>query len=136
MATAKQIYATGRRKCASARVYLTAVASGEEGGAIVVNGKEFRDFFPQPGKQRAVLKPLHVADRLNRYNLKIRVSGGGYSGQAGAVSLGIARVLEIIEPELRPDLKKAGLLTRDSRIVERKKPGRHKARKRPQYSKR
>ena len=132
----KDNYATGRRKTATARVYLSSPDSPEQAGMIVVNNKPFEQFFPQAAKQRAVLRPLVVTDRLDRYFLKINVKGGGYSGQAGAVAHGIARVLEGIEPELRPDLKKAGLLTRDPRIVERKKPGRHKARKRPQFSKR
>ena len=138
MATAKAIYATGRRKSASARVYLTpAEATPEsEGVAIQINKRAFEDYFPHATKQQIVKQPLDVTERLGKYAFKVRVTGGGYSGQAGAVLHGIARALEKAEPELRPVLKKAGLLTRDPRVVERKKPGRHKARKKPQFSKR
>ena len=130
------IYATGRRKNASARVYLHKPKSDEEGGQIVVNKREFENYFPRAIRQQVVLQPLVLCERRGNYNFTIRVSGGGESGQAGAVLHGIARALEKVEPELRPQLKEAGFLTRDPRAVERKKPGRHKARKKPQFSKR
>lgn len=136
MALHKAIYATGRRKTSSARVFLTPVAEGEEGGKITVNYLPFENFFPQKTKQREILQVLDAADRKEQYNFTITVSGGGFTGQAGAVVQGMARALERVEPELRPALKAQGLLTRDPRAVERKKPGRHKARKKPQFSKR
>ncbi|OVE80012.1 30S ribosomal protein S9 [bacterium J17] len=143
----KALYATGRRKSASARVYafpLEAKGSDDDSEAqiqpedldISVNNRKFTDYFPFRTTQAHVIEPLEVAERLGNYRFVVRVVGGGVSGQAGAVSHGIARVLEKAEPELRAPLKKSGLLTRDSRVVERKKPGRHKARKRPQFSKR
>lgn len=126
----------GRRKNASARVYLSRLEEENEDGDIVVNGRKFDDYFARETMRQVVLQPLVISDRLGRYQFKVNVRGGGKSGQAGAVLLGIARALEKIEPDLRGALKKAGFLTRDPRIVERKKPGRHKARKRPQFSKR
>ena len=131
----KAIYATGRRKDASARVYLTP-AEGDEPGMIVINQKVMEEYFPQVTKQMIVRQPLEAVERLGNYNFKILVAGGGFSGQAQACVHGIARALEKVEPELRPTLKKGGFLTRDPRVVERKKPGRHKARKKPQFSKR
>lgn len=130
----KPIYATGRRKTSSARVYLSAAAEGE--GVITVNERLYTDYFPRPSTQLVLRQPLELTERLGRYDLNVKVSGGGLSGQAGAVLHGISRALEKAEPELRPILKKGGFLTRDDRAVERKKPGRHKARKRPQFSKR
>ncbi|HQH26921.1 MAG TPA: 30S ribosomal protein S9 [Oligoflexia bacterium] len=132
---AKAIYATGRRKDASARVYLMPV-EGEEEGTIIINRRALDDYFPQKTKQMIIRQPLETADRLGRYSFKVLVSGGGFSGQAQAVVHGISRALEKAEPELRPVLKKGGFLTRDPRVVERKKAGRHKARKKPQFSKR
>jgi small subunit ribosomal protein S9 len=132
---AKAMYATGRRKEASARVYITPVEGGGE-GSIVINKKAMEEYFPQETKQMVVRQPLEAVDRLGRYDFKVVVSGGGFSGQAQAVVHGISRALEKVEPDLRPILKKAGFLTRDPRVVERKKPGRHKARKKPQFSKR
>ena len=126
-------YATGRRKNSTARVYLK---PAEEEGKIVVNKRAFEDYFPQAVTQMVVRQPLEVAERLGKYDITVRVNGGGFSGQAGAVVHGLARALEKVEPELRAPLKAAGLLTRDPRAVERKKPGRHKARKKPQFSKR
>ncbi len=127
-------YATGRRKESSARVYLKPAA--EEGGSAVVNGKVLEEYFPLATTQMVINQPFSVTEKEGQFDLKISVSGGGKSGQAGAVRHGIARALEKQDPELRAELKKAGLLTRDSRAVERKKPGRHKARKKPQFSKR
>ena len=134
MTAIKQTYATGRRKASSARVYL-APADGEP-GKVVVNERAFEQYFPNKTKQMIILQPIAITERSDKYNIKVTVSGGGVNGQAGAVRHGIARALEREEPELRPILKKAGLLTRDPRVVERKKPGRHKARKKPQFSKR
>lgn len=145
MAAAKQIYATGRRKTSTARVFLSQLDSEVENNddvvagdaSIVVNGKAFSAYFPNETTRQLVLQPLVVSERLDqKYKLKVTVKGGGKSGQAGAVRHGIARVLEKVEEELRPSLKKQGLLTRDPRAVERKKAGRHKARKGTQFSKR
>lgn len=136
MAT-KAVYATGRRKTASARVYMSPVSSGEASGAqITVNSRDLTSYFPHKLTQMIVLQPLEITERTSQYSFNIKVSGGGVSGQAGAVLHGIARALQLHEPELRGVLKQAGFLTRDPRAVERKKPGRHKARKRPQFSKR
>ncbi len=136
MAT-KAVYATGRRKTASARVYMSPVASGEADGVkITVNSRDLTSYFPHKMTQMIVLQPLEITERINQYSFNVKVSGGGVSGQAGAVLHGIARALQLQEPELRGVLKQAGFLTRDPRAVERKKPGRHKARKRPQFSKR
>ncbi len=130
---AKPICATGRRKTSQARVFAHPASSGE--GSIVVNNAVLQNYFH--GTQiNEVLKPLQVTEREGKYDIKATVRGGGSSGQAGALRLGIARMLEKTEPELRPALKSEGLLTRDAREVERKKPGRHKARKSTQFSKR
>ncbi|MFN8391126.1 MAG: 30S ribosomal protein S9 [Bdellovibrionota bacterium] len=138
MATAKAIYATGRRKTASARVFLfpTKGETDEEKGKITVNGKALTEYFPQELTQMILRQPLEVTERLGRYDFEITVRGGGKMGQAGAVLHGIARALRTTEEELREPLRRGGFLTRDPRAVERKKPGRHKARKRPQFSKR
>lgn len=148
MAT-KAASAIGRRKTSSARVYLfpkgSLTADGKlnkegvnesETGKIVVNGRTFENYFPHDVRQMVINQPLEVTERLGHYDFRILVQGGGVAGQAGAVRHGIARVLQQVEPELRGALKKEGFLTRDPRAVERKKPGRHKARKRPQFSKR
>jgi small subunit ribosomal protein S9 len=123
--------AVGRRKEAIARVRLTA---GE--GRITVNEREMRDYFPNKILQQAVRSPLKTVDALGRYDVAIKVIGGGPSGQAGAAVHGIARALIVSEPEKRGELKAAGFLTRDARVKERKKPGLKKARKAPQYTKR
>jgi len=123
---------TGRRKRATARVKLT---EGE--GKIMVNEKELTEFFG--GRKDLIYKvnsSLRVTNTTGKFNIKAKVEGGGITGQAGAISLGIARALVALEPELRPLLKKESLLTRDPREVERKKYGRPKARKRFQFSKR
>jgi small subunit ribosomal protein S9 len=125
-------YGTGRRKTASARVFLQ---PGK--GAITVNGKTLEDYFG--GRQTShmiVRQPLEAADSLTRFDINVTVSGGGPSGQAGAIRHGIARALVEYEETLRPPLRAAGLLTRDAREVERKKVGFHKARRGTQYSKR
>ena len=124
-------YATGRRKRSIARVWL------KKGSGIVhVNGKKMSDYFKNPNLQSAVYRPLIVTKRENEFDARCFVKGGGLSGQAGAISLGISRVLIQFEPDLKITLKKEKLTTRDSRAVERKKYGRRKARRSFQFSKR
>ncbi|MDQ1696400.1 MAG: small subunit ribosomal protein [Frankiaceae bacterium] len=123
--------ATGRRKEAIARVRLVPGT-----GQWTINGRTLEDYFPNKVHQQAVNEPLKTLDVFDRYDVLVRVSGGGVSGQAGAVRLGIARALTQTDDDARPPLKKAGFLTRDSRAKERKKYGLKKARKAPQYSKR
>ncbi len=123
---------TGKRKTAIARITMV---PGE--GKILVNQKRtLEEYFPRETHRRAVLAPLVLTERTEKYDLKITVQGGGETGQAEAIRHGIARALEREEEDLRPVLKKAGLLTRDPRIVESKKYGHHKARRSPQFSKR
>jgi small subunit ribosomal protein S9 len=124
-------YGTGRRKSAVARVFLNA---GK--GDIVVNGKPVDEFFSRETGRMIVRQPLALTDSLNRFDIHVNVNGGGESGQAGAVRHGIARALIDYDETLKPVLKKAGLVTRDAREVERKKVGLHKARRRKQFSKR
>ncbi len=124
-------YATGKRKNAIARVWLKPGA-----GRIVVNKKDFDKYFGRPVLQMLLRQPLIAADRDSQYDVMATVSGGGLSGQAGAVRHGISKALTHFEPELRSILKKQGFLTRDSRVVERKKYGKAKARKSFQFSKR
>lgn len=123
--------AIGRRKESIARVFMT---KGE--GKIIINGKDYKTYFPQGHLQSQVELPLKVVEATDTFDLKITVKGGGVKGQAEAVKLGIARSLCNINEELRPALKKEGLLMRDARAVERKKPGKKKARKSFQFSKR
>ena len=125
------IQTVGRRKRAVARVRLVAGS-----GQIEVNGREFDEYFPNKLHQQDILTPLTLLERENQFDLKVTVNGGGPTGQAGALRLAIARALNIYNPADRTALKKAGLLTRDARAVERKKAGLHKARRAPQYSKR
>ena len=127
---AERIY-TGRRKSAVARARLRPGS-----GAWKINDRPLEDFFPVDTLQGLVREPFEVTDTVGRYDVFVRVNGGGVSGQAGAVRLAIARALEGEDEEHRPTLKQAGLLTRDPREVERKKYGLKKARKAPQYSKR
>lgn len=122
---------SGRRKTAIARVYLT---PGE--GKIEINGKELANFFPSPLLQYEVNLPFNKTETLGKYDVKVNVDGGGFTGQAQAIRLAIAKALCEINPEHRLALKPDGLLTRDSRMVERKKPGQKKARRRFQFSKR
>lgn len=122
---------TGRRKTAVARVYLTA-----GNGNIVVNGKDYKTYFPTTILQYVVNQAFEATGTLNQFDVKANLDGGGVRGQAEALRLGIARALCSIDTEHRPALKAKGLLTRDPRMVERKKPGRPKARKRFQFSKR
>lgn len=124
-------YATGKRKTAVARVWIKPGA-----GRIVVNGKDHADYFGRPVLQMIIKQPLAAAERNDQYDVICSVKGSGPSGQAGAVRHGIARALTYFEPSLRSVLKKGGFLTRDSRVVERKKYGRKKARRSFQFSKR
>ncbi|GIR06741.1 MAG: 30S ribosomal protein S9 [Gammaproteobacteria bacterium] len=124
-------YATGRRKTSSARVYLS---KGK--GDITVNSKPLNEYFGRQVAQMLVMQPLKLTELDEKVNIKVMVKGGGSFGQAGAIRHGISRALIEYDEELRPQLKKAGLLTRDPRKVERKKPGLKKARKSSQFSKR
>ena len=124
-------YATGRRKTSSARVYLK---SGK--GNIIVNNRKLDEYFGRKVAQMLVMQPLELADLSGKVDLDVKVKGGGSFGQAGAIRHGISRALTSYDEELRPQLKKAGLLTRDPRRVERKKAGLVKARKSKQFSKR
>ena len=124
-------YGTGRRKSSAARVFLQ---SGT--GRVLVNNQTLDEYFGRETARMIVRQPLEVADAVDQFDLRITVEGGGGSGQAGAIRLGIARALVDYDEKLRLPLRQAGLLTRDAREVERKKVGLRKARKRPQYSKR
>ena len=124
-------YGTGRRKSSAARVFLR---SGT--GRVLVNNRTLDEYFGRETARMIVRQPLEVADAVDQFDLRITVDGGGGSGQAGAIRLGIARALVEYDEKLRLPLRQAGLLTRDAREVERKKVGLRKARKRPQYSKR
>jgi len=130
MATATNA-STGRRKTAVARIQLTPGS-----GKIRVNGKNFDEYFTTTSMQNTVLKPLETVNVAQNYDVEAKTSGGGLQGQAGALSLAIARALNDLNEENRPALKAGGLLTRDPRMRERKKPGRPGARKRFQFSKR
>lgn len=125
------IQATGRRRTAIATIKLTPGT-----GRIKVNGREFEDYFTTTTSSLVAVKPLSVADLVKKFDIEVKAIGGGTGGQAGALSLAIARALCKFNPELRPALKKNGLLTRDSRMKERKKSGQPGARKRFQFSKR
>jgi small subunit ribosomal protein S9 len=131
MAEIAQYLGTGKRKTSVARVILR---PGD--GATWVNGRALEDYFPRLAHRTLATSPLRVAGAEGTYDLRVRVHGGGISGQAGAIRHGIARALVEADPELRVPLKRQGFLTRDARIVERKKAGLHKARKAPQFSKR
>ena len=124
-------YATGRRKESVARVWIK-----KGTGKIFVNGKIMNDYFKRPVHQLIVVMPLQETNVLNKFDVKCNVKGGGLSGQAGAVRHGISRALTLFEPGLRPALKSGGFLTRDPRVVERKKYGKAKARRSFQFSKR
>ncbi len=129
----KQSYfwGTGRRKEAVAQVRLL-----PGNGVIVVNGTPYEDLFPSLEHRRTIIKPLLVTESLGKYNTVVKVAGGGISGQGGAISHGIARALVRADERLKPILRQNGLLTRDSRVKERKKAGLKRARKAPQYTKR
>ena len=126
-----QYYGTGRRKSSTARVF---VKPGN--GNIVINKRSLEEYFGRPTARMVVRQPLELVEMTEKLDLFITVAGGGISGQAGAIRHGITRALMEYDESLRPILRKAGFVTRDARKVERKKVGLHKARKRPQYSKR
>ncbi len=125
------VNALGRRKAAVARVF---VKNGS--GKITINGKDIKDFFPNPLLQYVVKQPLATLEVEDKYDIQINLNGGGYKGQSEAARLGIARALVKINPEDKPALRAEGFMTRDPRVVERKKPGQPKARKKFQFSKR
>lgn len=124
-------YSTGRRKSSTARVYMT-----KGSGTITINNRAIEEYFGRETSRMVVRQPLETAEKLADFDLNVFVKGGGNTGQAGAIRHGITRALMVYDETLRPSLRKAGFVTRDSREVERKKVGLHKARKRPQYSKR
>jgi small subunit ribosomal protein S9 len=126
-----QYYGTGRRKSSVARVRLV---PGD--GSIVINGRDIAEYIPFEALREVVKQPLVATETLGNYNILVNVNGGGYTGQAGAIRHGIARALLLVDPEFRSTLKRAGLLTRDSRMKERKKYGLKGARRAPQFSKR
>ncbi len=121
----------GRRKTAVARIYLK-----EGNGIITVNGRDYKEYFPTGTLQYVVTQSLELAEAAGKYDIKVNLDGGGITGQAEALRLAITKALCEINPELRPPLKAKGLLRRDPRMVERKKPGQKKARKKFQFSKR
>jgi small subunit ribosomal protein S9 len=127
----KRAYATGKRKNAIARVWIK-----PGNGKVTVNGREIQVYFARPVLRMLINQPLIATKRLGQYDVTATVVGGGLSGQAGAVRHGISKALTYYEPDLRPTLKSAGFLTRDARVVERKKYGRMKARRSFQFSKR
>ena len=127
----EQYYGTGRRKEAVARVFLR-----PGNGKVTVNGQDFNEYFQGLVRAVAALEPLRAVDALGHFDAYITVRGGGKSGQIDAIKLGIARALVQYNPDYRAKLKPLGFLTRDARVVERQKYGKHKARRAPQYSKR
>jgi small subunit ribosomal protein S9 len=131
VSTAAQYQGTGKRKTSIARVILR---PGD--GSTWINGRTIEEYFPRATHRTALMAPLKVASAEGTYDLRVRVEGGGPTGQAEAIRHGLARALVEADPELRTVLKREGFLTRDARIVERKKAGLHKARKAPQFSKR
>lgn len=131
MANKVQYLATGRRKSAVARVVLQA-----GNGTITINGRKFEEYIPSASVRLDVLQPLEITESLDKFDISVNVCGGGITGQAGAIRLGITRALMLVNPDLRASLKPAGLCTRDPRAKERKKYGLKKARRAPQFSKR
>lgn len=125
------IWTTGRRKTAVARVRMLLGS-----GTITINERTLEDYFPRPTSRMRILEPFEATETVGQYDVLVNVEGGGIAAQADAVRHGISRALVSATETLRPTLRKGGMLTRDPREVERKKYGRHKARKRPQYSKR
>ena len=125
------IHTIGRRKASVARIY---VSKGK--GNITVNGKDFKDYFPVDTMQYKLQQPFNIADLAGKFDVKVNVNGGGTTGQAEAIRLAISRALCELDPENRITLKPEGMLTRDARVVERKKPGQKKARKKFQWVKR
>lgn len=128
---AEQYYGTGRRKSSTARVFLR-----PGNGAITVNQRSLDEYFGRETSRMVVRQPLELTETLEKFDVYVTVAGGGGTGQAGAIRHGITRALMEYDEELRASLRKAGFVTRDARAVERKKVGLHKARKRPQFSKR
>ncbi len=126
-----QYYGTGRRKNSVARVRLV-----PGNGAITINGRSAEQYIPFANLREVMVQPFNVTETLGNYDVLVNVNGGGFSGQAGAIRHGISRALLQVDPDFRAALKKAGLLTRDARMKERKKPGLKKARKASQFSKR
>jgi len=122
---------SGRRKTAVARIYLT-----EGSGNITVNGKDYKEYFPTLPLQYVVTQSMEVSGSIGKFDVNVNVAGGGVNGQAGAVRLAIAKAIVELDPETKASLSAKGLMTRDNRMVERKKPGRKKARKKFQFSKR
>jgi small subunit ribosomal protein S9 len=131
MRAAASLNSVGKRKRSKARVYLKPGS-----GNITVNDKPLEQYFVRPTSRLLILQPLEMTNNKDKFDIYVNVNGGGVSGQAGATRHGIARALLKVNAELRPTLKKEGFLTRDAREVERKKPGRRKARRRFQFSKR
>jgi small subunit ribosomal protein S9 len=131
MATLQQNSGTGRRKTSAARVFLR-----KGSGAIVVNGKPLDEFFGRETSRMIVRQPLELTQMADKFDIKVNVAGGGITGQAGAIRLGIARALVAYDETLKAPLRRAGFMTRDARAVERKKVGLHKARRATQFSKR
>lgn len=125
------VNALGRRKSAIARIYVK-----EGKGEITINNRDYTEYFPQKTLQYVVKQPLTILDLTGQYDIKVNLDGGGINGQAEALRLAISRALVKIDPEYKGELRKVGLMTRDPREVERKKPGQPKARKRFQFSKR
>jgi len=125
------VHTIGRRKASVARLYIS-----EGKGNFVINGKDYKDYFPLETLQFKLNQPFKVVELEGKFDIKVNVNGGGINGQADAIKLAISRALCIIDIEHRPALKAEGLLTRDSRVVERKKPGQKKARKKFQWVKR
>lgn len=128
---ANQYYGTGRRKNSTARVFIK-----QGSGQMTINGRSLEQYFGRPTARMIVAQPLELLDMTGKFDIFITVCGGGISGQAGAIRHGLTRALMQYDEAFRPALRKAGYVTRDARAVERKKVGLHKARKRPQYSKR
>ena len=128
---AETYYSTGRRKSSTARVYMT-----KGSGTITINNRAIEEYFGRETSRMVVRQPLVTTDNATDFDFNVFVKGGGNTGQAGAIRHGITRALMVYDETLRPSLRKAGYVTRDAREVERKKVGLHKARKRPQYSKR
>ena len=129
--TGNQYYGTGRRKEATARVFIK-----QGTGKMSINGRTLEEYFGRPTSRMVVAQPLELLNVTDKFDIYVTVSGGGITGQAGAIRHGITRALIDYDNSFRPALRKAGFVTRDARVVERKKVGLHKSRKRPQYSKR
>ena len=130
-ATEKFYYATGRRKTSSARVYLKPGS-----GVVSINGKKADDYLTRLQSRMVIMQPIELLLQTGKFDLRVVVTGGGESGQAGAIRHGVTRALVLFNPEFKAELKKAGFVTRDPRMVERKKYGKHGARRSGQYSKR